>query len=75
MWLDVLDIVNMRRLIFLKRVLLSNHSIMSHLCNMYLNDPEFVALRKASNLDINWSVSKIKAITFFEFQKRIDERR
>ena len=70
--LDVFHIVNMRRVMFIKRIMLSENSVMAYLVNLCINGPESVELQKMYNTDINWSCGKIKALTFAAFATLFD---
>lgn len=67
--LDILHLVNMRRLFFIKRILLCNNTVMYNLMHFYLHGPELKCLQGLYSIDINWSNAKIKALTFLSFKQ------
>ena len=66
--LDVLHMVHLRRLNFIKRSSQCHNKIMKHLITAYLNGPELKMLEAYSNVDINWSFKKLRALTFIQLK-------
>jgi len=67
--LDALHIIGVRRITFIKRLLSCNNSVMSCLCNAYVNGPEFINLQKRCNVSVTYSCAKIKALTYIAFKE------
>ena len=66
--LDVLHIVIMRRLKFIKRILQSDNSVMHDLMRYYLQSPELKLLEDQFSLKLGWSPAKITALTYVHFK-------
>jgi len=59
--LDLLHMVNVRRLSFIKRIVMSDNVVMSVLMyNYYLHGPELKNVQDLYNIKLNWSSAKIK---------------
>src|ERR1700690_652683 len=67
--LDVLHIVTMRRLKFIKRINQSNNSVMNSLFTHYLHGPELKHLEDQFSLQLDWSPAKITALTYEHFKR------
>ena len=65
--LDVLHIVVMRRLKFIKRVSISGNSVMNDLMKYYLHSSELKHLEDQLSLKLGWSPAKITALTYKHF--------
>lgn len=66
--LDLIHIVNMRRLMFIKRLSKCNNSVISVIMKRYMQSPELVDIENQHNIKVNWSPAKIKAVTFAHFR-------
>ena len=70
--LDVHHIVNMRRLLFIKRSLSCSNKVISVcLCNYMRYNSELLQVQNLCNIDLNWSAPKIKALIYASFRKVI----
>jgi hypothetical protein len=68
--LDVHHLVNMRRLLFVKRLTLCTNKVMKGcLFRLRCYKSEGSEVQKSFNLDINWTAAKIKAMTYAAFRK------
>jgi len=66
--LDVLHIVVMRRLKFIKRVSSSDNSVMNDLMKYYVHSSELKHLEDQLSLKLSWSPAKITALTYIHFR-------
>ena len=67
--LDVHHLVNMRRLLFLKRSEGCSNKVIQECIVRYKSQIcEFIEVQKQLNIDINWSAPKIKALTYGAFK-------
>jgi hypothetical protein len=66
--LDVLHIVNMRQLNFIKRLLLCKNEVINGLMFRFLHSRELVNMQCRYNSSIWWSSAKIKAMMFVSFK-------
>jgi hypothetical protein len=67
--LDVHHLVNMRRLLFLKRSERCSNKVINECIFRYKSQScEFIEVQKLFNIDINWSAPKIKALTYVAFK-------
>ena len=69
--LDVLHIVVMRRLKFIKRVSISGNSVMNDLMKYYLHSSELKRLEDQLSLNLGWSPAKITALACVDFKSMI----
>ena len=66
---DVHHLVNMRRLLFLKRSEGCSNKVIQECIVRYKSQScEFIEVQKQFNIDINWSAPKIKALTYVAFK-------
>jgi len=72
--LDLVHIVNLRRLMFIKRLMMSYNRVMSKLMYYYLHGPELQNLLNCSGAQLCWSMAKIKALTFVAFKECVSAR-
>ena len=70
--LDVKHIVNLRRLLFIKRLIMSHNSAMSGLMYIYSNSPEIVELQRQYKIDVFWSRWKIKTSIYNDFSMLVN---
>ena len=66
--LDVLHIVIMPRLKFIKRLSISGNSVMNDLMKYYLHSSELKRLEDQLSLNLGWSPAKITAMTYVHFK-------
>lgn len=66
--LDVHHLINMRRLLFIKRVSECQNSVMRDLFCRYSRGRELFEAQTLYNNKISWSSAKIKALTYVSFQ-------
>ena len=67
--LDVHHLVNMRRLLFLKRSEICNNKVINECIYRYKrHNCELLEVQKLCNSDVNWSAPKIKALTHVAFK-------
>ena len=59
--LNLFFIINLRRILFIKRLIFSENTVMSSLLHYYLRLPELVNIQNALSVDLSWSSYKIKA--------------
>ena len=71
--LDVMHLVNLRRLSFIKQLLTCDNSVMRHIMVSYCHGPELRALQDTYNISISWSLAKIKALTFISFNSVLQQ--
>ena len=67
--LDLLHIINLRQLLFIKRLSSCNNNfIMVGLVAYYLNGRQSVDLQNKYGMQITWSDGKIKALMYLSFK-------
>lgn len=68
--LDVHHLLNMRRLLFLKRLTLCNNKVMKGCFYRFRCDNcELTEVQREYHIDIDWTAAKIKAMMFVEFRQ------
>ena len=66
--IDLLHIINMRQLLFAKRILSCNTFILNELCRYFSEYSQLKTLQDVYCVDILWSAAKIKAVIFESFK-------
>jgi hypothetical protein len=66
--LDIHHLVNLRRIMFIKRVSLSSNSVMRGLYNQLSTSSELYSMEALYNNKVCWSAAKIKAMTYKSFK-------
>ena len=66
--LNLLHLVNLRRMLFIKRLLLTSNSVMSALMYYYVHGPELQEIESKYGTKLWWSAAKIKALIFVSFR-------
>jgi hypothetical protein len=70
--LNVMHLVYLRRLTFIKQLVTCNNSVMHHIMLYYIHGPELRDLQDSYNIDISWSVAKMKAMAFLSFKSVLE---
>jgi hypothetical protein len=66
--LDLLHIINMRRLLFLKHLSQSNNKVVRDLATFLKDGTEFHTTQAEYNVQLSWSAAKIKAMSYVSFK-------
>jgi hypothetical protein len=66
--LDLLHIINMRRLLFIKHLAESTNSVVRELSYMFKHSTEYYALQSEHGIQMSWSDAKIKAMSYISFK-------
>ena len=66
--LDLLHIINLRRLLFLKHLSHSNNKVVRDLATYLKDGTEFHAAQAEYDIQLSWSDPKIKAMSYVSFK-------
>ena len=67
--IDIYHIVNMRHLLFIKRVAqITDNLVMSNLFKRYSSSGELMDLQLHYGINLDWSIGKIKALSYVSFK-------
>ena len=66
--LDLLHIINLRQLLFLKHLSHSNNKVVRDLATLLKHGTEFHAAQAEYDIQLLWSDSKIKAMSYVSFK-------